>query len=72
MGMPFTFNNYAGTIYISIGVGMIIALLLIVVIVLMVIGFIVHQKQRRKNSLGIPNNATYPNHIYYNNQGKLT
>ena len=56
--------------YIGIGVGTIIALLLIVIIVLMVIGFIVRHKQRRKNSWGIPNDATYPNPMYYNNQGK--
>ena len=44
----------------------IIVLLLIVIIILMVIGFV--RKNKRKNDQdSIP---TYPNPVYYNNQGK--
>ena len=57
------------TYYIGVAVGIVIALLLIVIITLMVIGFV--QKLRRKNSQwGIPNNATFPNPMYGNNQSK--
>ena len=55
--------------YIVVAVGIIIVLLLIVIITLMVIGFV--RKHRRKNSQwGIPNNATFPNPMYSNNQSK--
>ena len=60
---------FPGAVHIGLAVGIVIALLLIVIITLMVIGFI--RKHRRKNSQwGIPNNVTFPNPMYSNNQSK--
>jgi Tfp pilus assembly protein PilV len=57
--------------YTGMAIGIMIALLLMVIIVLMVVGYV--RKHRRKNSWGIPNNATsVPNPMYGNNQSKST
>ena len=53
-----------------IGISVVVVLLLIVIIVLMVIGLL--RKKGRKNDWSVPNNATYPNPMYYNYQSKLT
>ena len=52
--------------YIGMATGIVAVLLLIVIIVLMVV-----RRNRRKNGQEVPNNATYPNPICYNNQSKF-
>ena len=59
-------------IYAVIAIEVVVVLLLIIIIILMVIGLI--RKNRRKNGWGAPtpNNATYPNPMYYNKESKFT
>ena len=54
-----------------IPIGVVVVLLLIIIIILIVIGLI--RKNRRKNGWGAPtpNNATYPNPMYYNKESKF-
>ena len=63
-----TYTPCPGIMTVYIITPTIVALLLIIIIILMVVSFV--RKNRRKSGWGVPNNVTYPNPMYYNNQGR--